>query len=290
MEFLQLTYFCHAAETENFAKTAREFGVPATGVSQSVKRLESELGTLLFDRSSNGIKLNAQGASFYVSAKSALSTLDDAKKKLRDEEVSGECRLLVMTCRSLVSDAIRAFREKYKNVSFFISYDIAEDVDKYDLIVTDNVPFRQNYRVTRLLTDTILLAVSKSHPLAARERVHVSELADERFIVTNKGSGLFTITGSICAKGYFTPKVALEVDDPRSVLSAIGAGIGVGFVPSVSWQDMMTPDIALLSVDGTKTGNTIRPSFVLQSTEKYASKTSRLFLEELQKTAEAYRQ
>ena len=288
MELLQLTYFCHAAETENFAETARNFGVPATGISQSVKRLESELGTLLFDRRSNGIKLNAQGASFYVSAKSALSTLDDAKKKLRDEEVSGECRLLVMTCRSLVSDAIRTFREKYKNVSFFISYDIAEDVDKYDLIVTDNVPFRQNYRTAPLLTDTILLAVSRNHPFAARESVHVSELADERFIVTNKESGLFTLTGSICAKGHFAPKVALEVDDPRSVLSAIGTGVGVGFVPSVSWRDMMTPDIVLLSVDGTKTGHTARPSFVLQSTEKYASKASRLFLEELKNAAKEY--
>ena len=290
MEFLQLTYFCHAAETENFAKTAREFGVPATGISQSVKRLETELGVLLFDRSSNGIKLNANGASFYLSAKSALSTLNDAKKKLCDEEVSGECRLLVMTCRSLVSDAIRAFREKHKNVSFYISYNITEDVDKYDLIVTDNVPFRQNYNATRLLTDTILLAVSKNHPLAARERVHVSELANERFIVTNKESGLFTLTVSICAKGRFAPKVALEADDPRYVLSAIGAGVGVGFVPSLSWRDMLSPDIVLLAVEGTNTGHTVRPSFVLQSTQKYASKASRLFLEELQKTAEAYKQ
>ena len=288
MEILQLTYFCHAAETENFAQTAREFGVPATGISQSVKRLETELGVLLFDRSSNGIKLNANGASFYISAKSALSTLEDAKKKLRDEEISGECRLLVMTCRSLVGDAIRSFREKYKNVSFFISYDITEDVDKYDLIVTDNVPFRQNYNATRLLTDTILLAVSKNHPLATRERVHVSELSDERFIVTNKESGLFALTGAICAKGRFAPKVALEVDDPRDVLSAIGAGLGVGFVPSLSWRDILTPDIALLVVEGTNTGHTVRPSFVLQCTQKYASKASRLFLEELQNTAEAY--
>ena len=51
---------------------------------------------------------------------------------------------------------------------------------------------------------------------------------------------------------------------------------------------MMTPDIVLLSVEGTKTGYTVRPSFVLQSTEKYASKAVRLFLEELKKTAKEY--
>ena len=117
MDLLQLTYFCHAAETENFAKTARHFGIPAAGVSQSIKRLEKELGVSLFDRSPNGIRLNARGESFYLSTKSALSMLEDAKKKARDEEVSGECRLLVMTCREVVGEAIRRFREKHKELS-----------------------------------------------------------------------------------------------------------------------------------------------------------------------------
>ena len=82
----------------------------------------------------------------------------------------------------------------------------------------------------------------------------------------------------------------MEADDPRVVLSAIGAGLGIGFIPTLSWRDLLTSDIALLAVDGTKTGNTVRPSFVLQSTQKYASKASRLFLEELQKAAVKYLQ
>ena len=135
MELLQLTYFCRAAETESFAETAREFGVPAAGISQSIKRLETELGAILFDRSPNGIKLNARGEAFYLSAKSALSMLEDARRKVRDEEISGECCLLVMTCRELVGKAIRSFCQKYTNVSFHISYDLAEDVDQYDLII-----------------------------------------------------------------------------------------------------------------------------------------------------------
>ena len=289
MELLQLTYFCHAAETENFAKTAREVGVPAAGISQSVKRLESELGVSLFDRSPNGIKLNSLGETFYLSAKSALSILDDAKKKIRDEEVSGECRVLIMTCRDLVGEAIRSFREKYKNVSFFISYDISEDVDKYDLIITDNVPFRQCYNTYPLLTDPILLGVSKDHPLSTKEDVHISELAGEHFITTSKESGLFTITRRICAKGHFAPNVAIEADDPRYILNCIEKNLGIGFVPALSWRNILSPDVVLLKIRGTNVGQTDRPSRILQSTKKYASKASRLFLSELQRTAETYK-
>ena len=42
MELLQLKYFCHAAQSCNFSKTAEKFGVPASGISQSIKRLEKE--------------------------------------------------------------------------------------------------------------------------------------------------------------------------------------------------------------------------------------------------------
>ena len=43
MELLQLKYFRDAAETENFSATAKNFGVPASDISQSIKRLEKEL-------------------------------------------------------------------------------------------------------------------------------------------------------------------------------------------------------------------------------------------------------
>lgn len=288
MELLQLSYFCHAAETENFAQTAREMGVPAAGISQSVKRLETELGATLFDRSPNGIKLNARGETFYLSAKSALSMLDDAKRKLRDEAVSGECRLLVMTCRALVENAIHTFCQKYGNVSFHISYDLTEDVDKYDLIITDNVPFRQAYNSYALLRDPIRLAVSRNHPLATRERVHVSELKNERFVTTGKESGLFAITRRICAKGHFAPILALEADDPHHVLRAIADGLGIGFVPALSWREEIPEGVMLIEIDGADTGLTLRPSMILQSAKRYASKASRLFLAELQEKAKEY--
>ena len=58
MEMLQLKYFKDAAETQNFSKTAQKFTVPTSAVSQSIRRLEKEMGTPLFARTSNRITLN----------------------------------------------------------------------------------------------------------------------------------------------------------------------------------------------------------------------------------------
>ena len=64
MELLQLTYFCDAARTQNFSQTARYYQVPASNISQSVKRLEEELGAPLFDRRGNRVSLNPRGEAF----------------------------------------------------------------------------------------------------------------------------------------------------------------------------------------------------------------------------------
>lgn len=83
MDLLQLRYFCYAAETESFAKAASRFRVPPSGISQSVKRLETELGQPLFERSANRIKLNEAGKGFYQKASEALEILDNAKNSLQ---------------------------------------------------------------------------------------------------------------------------------------------------------------------------------------------------------------
>ena len=64
MELLQLKYFIDASETQNFSETAKKFYVPPSAVSQSIKRLESELNVKLFSRRANKIQLNENGILF----------------------------------------------------------------------------------------------------------------------------------------------------------------------------------------------------------------------------------
>jgi len=64
MELLQLKYFCDAAETQNYSKTAKKFYVPTSNISQSVKRLERELGVELFEHRANRIVLAESGKRF----------------------------------------------------------------------------------------------------------------------------------------------------------------------------------------------------------------------------------
>ena len=113
MELLQLVYFCSAAETENFAKAAQLHNVPPASISHSVKRLETELGVSLFDRSPNGVRLNKLGKALYQGTKASLAILEDARKEVREETMGVSIKLLVDSGRNIVNKAMSLFRQSH---------------------------------------------------------------------------------------------------------------------------------------------------------------------------------
>ena len=93
MELLQLKKFCHAAGSGSFSATAREFCVPPSDISQSVRRLEQELGAPLFTRHANAVKLNERGAEFARRAQEALALLEDAAAAAADRVDAGQVHI-----------------------------------------------------------------------------------------------------------------------------------------------------------------------------------------------------
>lgn len=65
MTITQIRYFVQVAENMNFTKAARQLYVAQQVVSKQVKRLEEELGFLLFERTAQGITLSAGGEKMY---------------------------------------------------------------------------------------------------------------------------------------------------------------------------------------------------------------------------------
>lgn len=277
MELLQLTYFCSAAETENFSKTAKIYSVPASNISQSMHRLEKELGTALFDRTANRVVLNERGRMLYENVKQALSLINDAKTKLSStDEVSGEIKILTETNRRLVTKAIEIFQENYKEVSFFINHSSDNNPDKYDIIVSDKIFTQKHLKKQLLAVDDLLLAVRKDNPLAEKKEIKASDLENERFITMGSETGLFRQTNEICNSAGFAPNIVIQSDDPYYIRKYIEMGLGISFVPSFSWKGLFSENICFKHVADAK-----RYTYVYHNTQKYISKATELFLKTL---------
>lgn len=248
MELLQLKYFCYAAETQSFALTAKKFRVPPSDISQTVKRLERELGAELFDRRANRILLNDNGRRLLGLVRDAVSTLENAAFAFSQEKIGGTLRICINTNRRLVMGVVGKFRDLYPQVSLVIKCGAEPSSEEFDLIFTNEKSDSPTLRSQRMFSERILLAVNRSDPLATLERIGRNELADRDFIVMNERNSLWRITQEICAEMGFRPHVAIQGDDPFYIRKCVEMGLGISFVPSVSWQGQFDGQIVLRDV------------------------------------------
>lgn len=236
MELLQLRYFYESALAESFAVTAEKHMVPATSVSASVKRLESELGCSLFDRQANRIRLNENGRRLQKSLCLIFCELDSVKDALRTPPTdTREIKMLVRATRSQVTDRIIAFREEHPEIAFRTVLDFSErELSKYDVIVDAASDAYAGFDRFELLSMRIRVMAASDHPLLGRE-LPLSRLAAEPFISWGEESNMHKLLVDACHKAGFAPRVAVETGDKacyeRLIASGVGIGLGRGDTP-----------------------------------------------------------
>lgn len=277
MEFLQLKYFLSAAETQNFSKTAKIFDVPASGISQTIKRLEKELGVNLFTRTANRVTLTEEGKIFLGGARRAMETLDNTKAQLADAEetIRGEIKLSILTNRQLVAKMIEHFKGKYEDVSFVINHNPNFKANEFDIMISDEEIYYRSFERRHLITEDLLLAVRKTNPIAKAKKVNADILKNQVFISTTEGNSLFRHTNRICYAEGFVPNISIQGDDNMFLRKYIELGLGIAFVPE-SWAESFSDDVALLKI-----GNYKRNTYLFCNTNRPKTKAIKLFLEML---------
>jgi LysR family transcriptional regulator, glycine cleavage system transcriptional activator len=78
-----LRAFEAAARLESFKAASDELGVTHVAISRHVRRLEEQVGKLLFERLSRGVKLTYEGRSYLLLVETALDEIAEATKQLR---------------------------------------------------------------------------------------------------------------------------------------------------------------------------------------------------------------
>lgn len=265
MDLLQLKYFCDAAMCENFSETAKRHLVPPSNISQTVKRLERELGTPLFEREKNKIRLNDDGRAFYEKISRALEMIENAKNELivLDSGEKKELKLIVLSNRRIVTEAIDLFRSSHPDVKFTISHR-AEDADEScDVIISDDLSLAGKYERAPLINDRILLALDAEHPLAKKEVITANDLRAERFVSLNEGSSLYKTAKNIFFELGIEPNVVIKVDDPYYLRKYVSLGLGIAFIPEFSFRGQMPNDVVLRDI-----GDYRRKTYVFYKKER----------------------
>ena len=248
MELLQLKYFCDAAKTQNFSQTAKKFMVPPSDISQTVKRLEKELGVALFSRHANRIVLNENGKRFLEEVSDAIETIENAAFLFSKNEISGALRICINTNRRIVMQAAEKFRVLYPQVTLSIKSGADPSAEQFDLIFANEPIDDPQYTSKKMFSEEILLAVNAKNPLHHAKTIGREDLCLQNFITMNESNSLFRITREICAEYGFLPHIVIQSDDPFYIRKCVELGLGVAFIPSFSWKGQFSDQIVLKKV------------------------------------------
>ena len=254
MELLQLRYFLAVAESEHMTNTAKQLHIAQPALTQSIHRLEQELGVSLFERAGRGIRLSPAGAYVRDRVKPAMETLENVARdvQLFQQGEQGVVRVGVHAASGVAIDGIAAYSELNPHVSFEITQDERER--HRDVIVTTITP-RGSSTVENAVEKTpfserIGIAVPASSALG--DTASLADFANERFIALAGSRRFREVCDTFCARRAFTPHIAFESDNPLVVKKMIGLGLGVGFWPDHSWGDLDPKSCRLVHLQETE--------------------------------------
>ena len=251
MELSQLRYFYAAAQEEHITKAAQILHIAQPALTQSIQRLERELGVPLFEHKGRNITLNPYGKLLKKRLKEVFTILDAIPHEIQEisQEKERNIRFNVLAASTLMVGIVIAYKKLHPEVNFQLIQN-AEDPN-CDFCVTtvspDEVAEMQDEGV--ILTEKISLAVPANSPYAGLGSIRLEEVMNESFISLSHEKPLRAICDHICMTVGFLPRIIFETENPSVFRDMIGAGLGIGFWPVHSWGPLVSKEVVLLPLD-----------------------------------------
>ena len=256
MDTLKLKYFKAVAQTEHMSRAAEKLHITQPALSKAIAQLEEELGYELFNRIGRQIKLNDKGKIFLKYAESALKSLDEAMRSLKESGDSRYGKIKFQTnviADSYLVDLVLGFKAKYPHTRFDIikNYTKSKFQNDCDIYIHAEKIVLYKCVSTPIFSEEIMLGVKKGHPLSAFDEISLTQAENEPFVSLMRSTSWSEETESFCHEAGFKPDIFYECDGIEMVAKLIAASACVGFLPAKSWGDF-PEEVKLLHVTDVK--------------------------------------
>ncbi len=251
MEITQLKYFLEVAQSQHMTRSAQKLHIAQPALTQSIHRLEKELGVPLFLPKGRNIVLTEYGKYLQEKLRPIITVLDGIPEQLRTmANLENETiHLNVLAASSLVTEAIIEYNQIEPHVNFKV---LQNDESKlYDVQIRTRFFYQHTEEMEDnhfICTEKIFMAVPNVKKYSNRKSIELSELSEAPFISLLGSKELRSICDKFCNKAGFSPKVIFESDSPVTVRNMIAAKMGVGFWPQFTWGSLDSKDIILLDI------------------------------------------
>jgi LysR family transcriptional regulator, transcription activator of glutamate synthase operon len=241
VELRQLRNVEAVARHRHFTRAAEELHVAQSALSHQIRRLERELGTPLFERTSRRVTPTEAGQAVAARARRVLAEVDGARAEV--DELRGVLRgriwigPLVPAGGVDVPGLLARFSQAHPGVEVGLREGIAADMlrllaaDELDAafcLLAGEIP--DEFAVEPLSHDEVVAAFAPDRAPSARH-VSVADLARHQIVAPRRGSSITTALGERFADAGEPLHLALESGDPFLLRSLAARGFATAILP-----------------------------------------------------------
>ena len=245
MEFRHLQHFIALAQEGSFTRAARKVNIVQSGLSNSIKELEEELGTRLVERTTRKVSITETGMLFLPHARATLASLEGAVQAVRAQDgvVRGQLRLGIL--QSLepyleLSPLLKRFRSAFPMVNVSVRALISDAVPglvrsgEIDLSFHAIIDKHQwpGIQLIPYIQDSLVAVCPSDHPLATRSSVTIETLSNQVFVDLTRDRALRRLIDKVFAQHHLKRTTAFEVSEIHTAMQFVAHGLGVAIAPS----------------------------------------------------------
>lgn len=289
MELRQLRAFVKIAETCNFSLAAKELYTTQSALSQSLKKLEDELGTKLFHRDNHNVGLTEAGDALLPYAKKTIEDADNCVYKMNDL-MNMKCGTLNIgvthSFRILTSDTLNVFVKRFPNIKLNIFYKTNDEL-QYMLLhkeIDVALAFKpeeiaEHIESHNLFEDKLCAIVAKDHVLASKKSITLEEIAEYPLILPAEGTQARSMIDRVLKTHPVDLNPKIVINEITPILMLVSYGDMVSILSGISTKTR--PDVVAIPIS--VTGNIMEGAFHILK-DSYFKQSAKEFIKLLCET------
>jgi DNA-binding transcriptional LysR family regulator len=258
-EIRRLRYFVAAAERLSFSKAALDLNLSQSALSESIRKLEIELGVRLFERSTRQVSLTSAGETLLHDGRTALAAFDLAVRRSQEAARGDAGRLRVgfeaAGAGSLNTRARARFSRRYPHVRVEPKrFEWGGEVDGLRSDLCDVAFVWLPADSSGLTMETVAVeeryaGLPAVHALASSSEISVNDLNDEPIMWTRRAPRFWVDWWAVNPRPDGSEPVwGPENDNVEEMLEQVAAGVAYCIVPRSMTEFYPRPDLTWVPI------------------------------------------
>ena len=244
-----LRYFVAVARAGSIRKASEELHVASSAVSRQIQKIEDELGTPLFERLPNGLRLTQAGVAALRHAKATLHDFDLLKSELGALKGKNTGLVSIAALDSLfvrfLPEQIIAFHKLHPAVNFRVHSGVQSRIatmvaeGDIDIGITFNLPHPEDTEFIADIPMPLMAMVAAHHPLARLSSVSLSECAQYNLLLQVDTEPLRSLIEIELSSLERSGRALATSNNLMILRPMIEAGVGVAFYTPLGMADQI---------------------------------------------------